>query len=273
MVHQYQEKEIPLLCLECKQQIAIQTVKDTPRTGEYRLSKRRCKDCSRRAKQARQEQRKFARQEAIVKANQERLQGKQASIQDRNKQQRPKRKQLITQCTVCGIAFGSNTRRTTCSLECVSILISRKMSGDNNPMKNPEICKRAHETMKKRGNVFPHGPAHKRWKGNRPFDQVCRTRLYKIWTWPIMQRDGFKCTKCNTTGALQVHHVYPMREILQEAFRYYGLEQAPTTDNMSIYETCLEKVLELHKMEHGITLCKKCHGIVDSYYRRYPVEP
>ena len=88
-----------------------------------------------------------------------------------------------------------------------------------------------------------------------------RTRLYKAWIFPIMERDGFTCRKCSKTGnELEVHHnKEPFSEILKKFTKGISI----SSFNYKDYIKISDKIIKYHKKVSGITLCTECHSKVD----------
>jgi hypothetical protein len=142
--------------------------------------------------------------------------------------------------------------------------ISQRMK-EKNPMFQKEIREKTSKTIKERiqnGEItYKTGKEHHNWKGNRDRAQVIRSRLYKLWTLPIMKRDGFKCCSCQKQGGrLEVHHIDPsFREILKKCLENRDINLL--TDDE--FECLIEDVIEQHKTCLGITYCVDCHKKID----------
>lgn len=63
-----------------------------------------------------------------------------------------------------------------------------------------------------------------------------KTAAYKAWYHVVLKRDNWHCRVCGSRESLQVHHIVPFIE---------------------------SKELRT-KVTNGITLCKKCHDLVNS---------
>jgi len=90
--------------------------------------------------------------------------------------------------------------------------------------------------------------------------------LWTNWTFPILQRDDFKCTICGSDSNLEVHHLKPYREIFIEAVENVNLienEWLSWSDDQIVKLT--DEILRLHPFEIGITVCRKCHSDIDPY--------
>jgi len=132
----------------------------------------------------------------------------------------------------------------------------------NNPMKNPEVVQKVFESLKKRLAIHPvpKGKENKNWKGNRDRAQTIRTRLYKLWVYPILERDGFKCSMCFQHGRLEVHHKdKSFKDIVNECTGGKSLEDY-TIDE---FEDIIEMVIAAHDNIDGITVCVECHRKID----------
>lgn len=65
---------------------------------------------------------------------------------------------------------------------------------------------------------------------------------WQVIRWKVLERDGFKCTKCGSAKDLEAHHIIPRRK-----------GGADDLDNLT-------------------TLCKKCHDIADAHLKRQESE-
>jgi hypothetical protein len=145
----------------------------------------------------------------------------------------------------------------------------------NNPMFNKETRKKASSTLAKKGFDYLINPATGRgwgFKGLRNLNSTIRQILYSVWTKPILERDHFKCTKCGSTKKLQVHHIRPLREIINLVALKNNVNLESTLINLNTIDNnqdFIRQCVEEHKMCDGITLCKKCHEEEDFYYRPF----
>ena len=146
--------------------------------------------------------------------------------------------------------------------------LSDRMKLDN-PRFNPESSRKSSETFKERVKsgqiVFKHGPEHHLWKGNRSFSDTVRTQLYTAWTYKCLERDNFTCTKCTSKRNLTVHHLRPLRDFIKDVQAEYQIDSFHNIDS-SLWQPYIDKILFRHRIEDGITLCKKCHSDADEYY-------
>jgi len=154
-----------------------------------------------------------------------------------------------------------------------SISISNRMKIEN-PMFNPKTRKRVSDTIytriKNREIIYKKGHVHHLYKGTRTFSNDCRKWL-KAWIKSIMERDKFSCTVCGTVGGyLHTHHIRPLRDIIKNVLTTEGVNDTISikSDNIELYEKLIQKVVDAHKLEDGITVCKQCHANIDERYRR-----
>jgi len=118
------------------------------------------------------------------------------------------------------------------------------------------------------------GRESSQWKGGTSsLTGTCHanTRLYKEWKFPILKVFGFKCTKCQNTKELQVHHdKMKFAEILhliaeannwEESFCLSTKEQGEGP-LYSLKQKISEEVVDYHVQNNisGEVLCRECHG-------------
>lgn len=145
---------------------------------------------------------------------------------------------------------------------------------DNNPMFCPNIRTKVSNTIKQKIElgkiVYKRGKDHHLWKGNRPFNLVCRSRLYPTWIYKVMERDKFLCTKCGSNRDLHVHHIRFLRTIIENVLQRNDIKSIKDVDvSSNLYENLIQSVINEHNLCDGITLCKSCHAKIDSRYRAY----
>ena len=107
------------------------------------------------------------------------------------------------------------------------------------------------------------GADHPRWKGGvSSLNQLARAdrRLYTDWKYPILERDGFKCTKCGNTHDLHVHHdKKTFSEIMSEVITDDDLQNV---DDNAVKRSLVERITDYHikNLVSGVTLCHDCHA-------------
>lgn len=138
-----------------------------------------------------------------------------------------------------------------------------------NPVFIDGVVEKSVSTKKQRilsGEIkYKRGPEHHLWKGNRDFNNSCRRDLYPKWTFLVLSRDNFKCRECGSTENLQVHHIKPLREFISEVKRRHNMK---CFSNMSGEELqpLVNEVVNMHRLDDGITLCARCHDVHDPLY-------
>lgn len=105
------------------------------------------------------------------------------------------------------------------------------------------------------------GSNHPAWKGGIS-KLIARLRgshqIYKLWVYPILCRDGFKCTKCGiSSNSLCVHH---NKEKMCDIFHKFfpkDLHELSFEEEGRI----LDMIVHYHVDNSipGISLCEKCH--------------
>lgn len=139
--------------------------------------------------------------------------------------------------------------------------MSKKML-EHNPMHNPDVVAKNTDTRRKNGVFlkYPKGPKHHLWKGTSPRAGLIRTRLYINWVRPIMERDGFKCTICNTKRHLEVHHLSEsFKDILKKFLGETSIKDLSDDD----FDKLSVDVVDYHQHVEGITVCIDCHRTID----------
>ena len=107
------------------------------------------------------------------------------------------------------------------------------------------------------------GADHPQWKGGvSTINQLARAdrRLYTDWKYPILERDGFKCTKCGNTHDLHVHHdKETFSEIMMKVITNEDLLLIEDNDKKREF---VERITNYHvkNLVPGVTLCHDCHA-------------
>jgi len=108
-------------------------------------------------------------------------------------------------------------------------------------------------------NIVPlTGSAHSQWRGGTSaLSAMCRSRLYREWSFPKMVAAGFKCTECGADRNLEVHHdVERFSDILQKGIETLG-EPGDDFDRKTCF---VDWVLWYHATHDvsGRVLCSHC---------------
>lgn len=105
------------------------------------------------------------------------------------------------------------------------------------------------------------GENNPRWKGGvSTLYKLIQRNLWEIWKFPILKRDNFECQTCGYHGKfLEVHHkrrLVEIRDMILAANPHLAI---------NVYEERVELaqlIVAEHKLQDGITLCKKCHRAI-----------
>jgi len=104
------------------------------------------------------------------------------------------------------------------------------------------------------------------WKGgSSSITHLVRanSRLYTEWKFPILKKDGFKCSECENERTLEVHHdKETMSEIIQ---KFVSKDKEYTFDEK---RNIMNEIIDYH-IEHSVsgkTVCKQCHSILHPSY-------
>lgn len=101
------------------------------------------------------------------------------------------------------------------------------------------------------------GSNNHNWKGGLSgWRKLARGRLNEHFVFPIMQRDNFMCQWCKSKKKLVVHH--HTRSFMEIVNLIRG---SCDENNIDLF---VSAIVNEHKLEDGITLCKMCH---DSFHK------
>ena len=105
-----------------------------------------------------------------------------------------------------------------------------------------------------------YGSHSSQWKGGiSEVNNIARSdkRLYDEWKYPILVRDGFKCSECGNNQNLHIHH---NKETMSEIVRKHVVDKGIVMD-FDLKKSIAEKIVDYHikNKVSGITLCDKCH--------------
>lgn len=164
------------------------------------------------------------------------------------------------------------SKRTGISEKGLEVLRQKML--DNNPMfckkTREKVSQTIHRKIQSGELVYKRGHIHYLYKGTRTFSNDCRKWL-KVWIRSVMERDKFTCIVCNKSGGyLHTHHIRPLRDIIKTVLTMEGVSDIVSVKltNITEYERLIQKVVDSHRMEDGITVCKQCHANIDDRYRR-----
>ena len=101
------------------------------------------------------------------------------------------------------------------------------------------------------------GSKNHNWKGGLSgWRKLARGRLNEHFVRPIMERDNFKCTWCDSKKNIVVHH--DTRSFMQI------VKKVESKVHREDVEKFVNAIVDEHNLSDGVTLCKKCH---DSYHK------
>jgi 5-methylcytosine-specific restriction endonuclease McrA len=109
-------------------------------------------------------------------------------------------------------------------------------------------------------NVF--GAETSQWQGGvSSVNQLARAsnRLYKEWKYPILVRDGFKCTECPNTDKLHIHHDdETFSNIIKKVMT---IDDYENLEEFGRKKEVVERVVDYHVSNKvsGKVLCLECH--------------
>lgn len=129
---------------------------------------------------------------------------------------------------------------------------------------NKSLLKQKSEAMKgywTDGRIVPlKGKDHSQWKGGvSALQPLCRSYVFRAWSFPKMKVAGFKCTVCQAPGpGLEVHHDKErFAEILQKAISALGEPGEDFNKKVAFAEWVTDYHLE--NDVSGVVLCERCH--------------
>jgi hypothetical protein len=107
------------------------------------------------------------------------------------------------------------------------------------------------------GKPYMRGSRNPSWKGGlTTWRKLAREGLNAAFVRPVMERDGFACQWCGSKRKIVVHH--SRRSFMEIVHVVQGRNSGkPLTD-------LVREIIEEHRLEDGITLCKVCH---DDYHK------
>ena len=130
----------------------------------------------------------------------------------------------------------------------------------------PECKKVASDNMKKSwddGKIVPlMAHDHPQWKGGKSIihNRIrSNSRLHKEWKYPILCASRFKCSECENTTALQVHH--NEEKFSDIVGKILNCDDATKYTEEQI-NTKINEIVDYHITNKisGQVLCRGCHG-------------
>jgi len=83
--------------------------------------------------------------------------------------------------------------------------------------------------------------------------------LYKKWRQDVMREQGKKCQLCRSKKHVQVHHIIPLSQQVNEfLYRYGGLEGIEDAED---FLDLIEYYIDFWDIDNGILLCLDCHAM------------
>ena len=128
---------------------------------------------------------------------------------------------------------------------------------------NVEEIKKRSERMKQNrlnGTIQTlYGKEHSHWKGGvSSAQQLSRSYVFNVWTYPKLLASGFSCQKCASKKDLEVHHDKErFAAILQKAREALG-DVTEDFESVQAY-ACWVSDYHVKNDVSGIVLCSKCH--------------
>lgn len=106
------------------------------------------------------------------------------------------------------------------------------------------------------------GSAHSQWRGGTSaLGPLCRSKIYRTWAFPKLQAAGFKCSRCDITRDLEVHHDGErFAEIMHKGIETLG-EPGDDWDR----KECFAEWVSWYHTENDVSgkvLCSLCHDAI-----------
>ena len=132
------------------------------------------------------------------------------------------------------------------------ILNRKKIFGDKNPMYGKKHKSETIEKMSKvrRGKIGENATA---WKGGKnSVSRRIKTYQYRNgWYNIIYIRDKYKCVKCFSNKNIEIHHITPIKNIVD-------LYRSHFIDDDSLYRHIISLNI-INDTNNGVALCRDCH--------------
>lgn len=127
-----------------------------------------------------------------------------------------------------------------------------------------EIKRRSERLSKNRLNGIVRtlrGKEHSQWKGGvSALQAICRSYVYRKWSYPKMKASNFICNDCQATEQLEVHHDKErFADILQKAISVLGEPGEDFEKKIKFAEWVTD--YHLQNDVSGIVVCQTCHEL------------
>ena len=154
-------------------------------------------------------------------------------------------------CPFCNNKF-KTYRKKFCSRKCYSDSRIGKKRPEHSKKMSGRTYKGKPLTLEHRKKLS--GKNSPRWRGGITplYYRIRKLTESNRWRLAIFERDLFTCQECKKSGIrLECHHIKSFLKIIKE-------------NNIKTIEEALN-CKELWDVNNGITYCKKCHKLTDSY--------
>lgn len=130
----------------------------------------------------------------------------------------------------------------------------REQNGNKNHMfgKTHSASTKSKMSKARTGKIGENATA---WKGGRS-SLVRRVKGFQYrngWYLRVYKRDGFKCVECSSIKKIEVHHLKPVKTIVDEIRQQFNND-----DDAYLFLTQQDIILD-PELTNGKTLCRKCH--------------
>ena len=139
-------------------------------------------------------------------------------------------------------------------------------------MFNEEVRRKVSNTFKRKINngelIYKKGKDNHNWKGGQNLNKSIRIEL-RHWVSELFEKYNYTCQRCGKTNTeLHVHHIEPLRDIIEKYSKKYNITRENFIDNPN-YKDFINDILQYHyNNDIGIVVCPTCHQILDKYYNK-----
>lgn len=252
-----------VICRECGKTIETREKKKTPRT--LNIVCELCDDCKTKHKE------KFKNEASERMKNNNPMKNKDVA----NKMGKTQRQHYIDKCISEGKPIKPIAHKKLCDEKEAPIETKMRMMV-HNPMFKKETREKVSKTVKEKianGEItYKKGKEHPLWKGNRNFNKSVRVELRK-WVKEKFIEANFTCQICGKTKTeLHVHHLEPLREIIENYLNNNNLtiEYLNDIEGSDEYFRVIQEIVNYHIENKGvgIVVCPECHNKLDKQYKR-----